>query len=146
LRSYIAEARRRGVHPVLVTSPERRNFDEAGKIKDTLGAYAAAVRKVAAEENVPLIDLNRDSIAIMQALGPEVSPRAFAENGKDRTHNDNYGAWLFAAAIARQVREKIPELASHVLLKDFDPAHPPLPEDLPIAPSIALEENKPEGS
>ncbi|MPS70206.1 MAG: rhamnogalacturonan acetylesterase [Novosphingobium sp.] len=146
LRSYIAEARRRGVHPVLVTSPERRNFDDAGRIKDTLGAYAAAVRKVAAEENVPLIDLNRDSIAIMQALGPDISPRAFAENGKDRTHNNNYGAWLFAAAIARQVREKIPELAPYVVPGNFDPAHPPLPEALPIAPSISLEESKPEGS
>lgn len=146
LRSYIAEARRRGVHPVLITSPERRNFDEAGKIKDTLGSYAMAVRKVAAEENVPLIDLNRDSIAIMQALGPDVSPSAFAENGKDRTHNNNYGAWLFAAAIARQVAEKIPELAPYVTLKDFDPAHPPLPDALPIAPSIPLEETKPEGS
>lgn len=146
LRSYIAEARRRGVHPVLVTSPERRNFDEGGKIKDTLGAYAAAVRKVAAEENVPLIDLNRDSIAIMQALGPEVSPRAFAEDGKDRTHNNNYGAWLFAAAIARQVAEKIPELAPYVTLKTFDPAHPPLPDALPIAASMPLDESKPEGS
>lgn len=146
LRSYVAEARRRGVHPVLVTSPERRNFDASGKIKDTLGAYAEAVRKVAAEEKVPLIDLNRDSIAIMQALGPDISPRAFAENGKDRTHNDNYGAWLFAAAIARQVREKIPELAPYVTVRDFDPTHPPLPDALTIAPSLPLEENKPEGS
>ncbi|WP_395335345.1 rhamnogalacturonan acetylesterase [Novosphingobium sp. BL-8H] len=146
LRSYIAEARRRGVHPVLVTSPERRNFDADGKIKDTLGAYAAAVRKMAAEENVPLIDLNRDSIAIMQALGPDVSPRAFAQDGKDRTHNNNYGAWLFAAAIARQVAEKIPELAPYVVVKPFDPAHPPLPDALPIAPSIPIDESKPEGS
>ena len=146
LRSYIAEARRRGVHPVLVTSPERRNFDDSGKIKDTLGAYAAAVRKVAADENVPLIDLNRDSIAIMQALGPDVSPQAFADNGKDRTHNNNYGAWLFAAAIARQVAEKIPEIAPYVVLRNFDPSHPPLPGAVPIAASIPLDEGKPEGS
>ncbi len=146
LRSYIAEARRRGVHPVLVTSPERRNFDGAGRIKDTLGAYADAVRKVAAQENVPLIDLNRDSIAIMQALGPDVSPRAFAEDGRDKTHNDNYGAWLFAAAIARQIREKIPELAPYVTAPDFDPAHPPLPDALQIAPSLPLAQDKPEGS
>lgn len=146
LRSYIAEARRRGAHPVLVTSPERRNFDAEGKIKDTLGAYAEATRKVAAAENVPLIDLNRDSIAIMQALGPELAPRAFAEEGKDKTHNDNYGAWLFAAAVARQIREKIPELAPYITLHDFDPAHPPLPEDLQIASSLTLKESKPEGS
>lgn len=30
LRTYIAEARRRGAHPVLVTSPERRNYEGEG--------------------------------------------------------------------------------------------------------------------
>ena len=146
LRSYIAEARRRGVHPVLVTSPERRNFEADGHIKNTLGAYADAARKVAAAEDVPLIDLNRDSIAIMQALGPEVSPLAFAQDGKDRTHNNNYGAWLYAAAIARRIGETIPELAPYIVVKGFDPDHPPLPGATPIAASLPLEESKPEGS
>ena len=62
LRTYIAEARRRGARPVLVTSPERRNFDANGRIERTLGDYPAAVRAVAAEEAVPLIDLNAASV------------------------------------------------------------------------------------
>ena len=35
LRTYIAEVRRRGATPILVTSPERRNFDAAGHIVPT---------------------------------------------------------------------------------------------------------------
>lgn len=146
LRSFIAEARARGVHPVLVTSPERRNFDGAGRIKPSLDAYAQAVRDVAKAEGVPLVDLNAASIAIMEALGPEQSPKAFARDGEDRTHNNNYGAWLFAAAVAQGLRSAVPELASHVTLPAFDPAHPPLPADLQIKASLAHLDEKPAGN
>jgi len=92
LRAYIAEARRRGAEVALVTSPERRNFNADGRIRTTLGAYPDAMRRVAAEEGVPLIDLNADSRAIYEALGPDLSPLAFNDGGKDRTHHNNYGA------------------------------------------------------
>ncbi|MCJ2182919.1 rhamnogalacturonan acetylesterase [Novosphingobium sp. 1949] len=146
LRVFIAEARARGMHPVLVASPERRNFDATGRITDTLGAYAQAARRVARAEQVPLIDLNADSVTIMEALGPERAARAFAQNGADRTHTDNYGAWLMAAAVARQVRAKVPALAGHVTLGAFDPAHPPLPEAVAIAPSLTQATGKPAGN
>lgn len=146
LRAFIAEARERGVHPVLVTSPERRNYDAQGRIKDTLGAYAEAVRKVAREDKVPLIDLNADSIAMMEALGPERAATAFAQGGADRTHNNNYGAWLFASAIATRIRATLPELAPHVTLGAFEPANPPLPDTIVIAPSLARLDEKPAGN
>ena len=38
LRTYLAEVRRRGATPILVTSPERRNFDAAGHIVPTASA------------------------------------------------------------------------------------------------------------
>ncbi|MBC8025047.1 MAG: rhamnogalacturonan acetylesterase, partial [Steroidobacteraceae bacterium] len=50
LRAYIAEVRRRGATPILVTSPDRRNFDAAGRIESTLGDYPEAMRVVAREE------------------------------------------------------------------------------------------------
>ena len=58
LKLYIAEARKRGGIPVLVTSMHRRNFDSTGHIVNTLGDYPEAVRQTAREENVALIDLN----------------------------------------------------------------------------------------
>ncbi|AHE56159.1 rhamnogalacturonan acetylesterase [Sphingomonas sanxanigenens] len=146
LRTYIAEARRRGAHPVLVTSPERRNFDAAGRITDTLGAYADAVRRVAKEEGVPLIDLNADSRTIYEALGPEVAPTAFNDGGADKTHHNNYGAWLLASAVAERIRANIPTLAPHISLPAFSPAAPPSAESLAIAPSIARSAERPAGN
>lgn len=146
LRTYIAEARRRGAHPVLVTSPERRNFDGQGRIKDTLGSYAAAVRKVAAEERVPLIDLNADSRTLYEALGPDVAPTAFNQGGADKTHHNNYGAWLLASAVAERIRTQIPELATHVTMPAFAPAKPPAADTLAIVPSLIHSDQRPAGS
>jgi hypothetical protein len=66
----IAEARRRGAFPVLVTPMQRRNFDGA-KIRNTLGDFPESVRQTATEENVPLIDLTKMSIDFYEAPGPE---------------------------------------------------------------------------
>lgn len=145
LRAYIAEARRRGAQPVLVTSPERRNFDAAGRIKDTLGAYAAAVRKVAAEDGVPLIDLNADSKAIYEALGPEVAPTIFNDGGRDKTHHDNAGAWLLARAVAERIRAQVPTLAAHVTAPAFVPGRPQL-ETVAIVPSLIRSDQRPAGN
>ena len=146
LRAYIAEARRRGAQPVLVTPPDRRNFDANGRITSTLADYVAAMKRVATEEQVPLIDLNAASRAIYEALGPKVSPRAFNEGGADKTHHDNYGAFLLADAVARGIRAQIPALAAHVIAPPLDAAHPPLPYALVIAPSLARSDQRPAGS
>lgn len=143
LRAYIAEARRRGAQPVLVTSPERRTF-EGTRIKSTLADYVAAAKRVAAEERIPLIDLNAASTAIYEALGPERTPLAFNDGGRDATHHNNYGAWLLANAVAEGMRD-IGELSTHVASPRFDPARPPLPEAITIAPSIAHSTTRPVG-
>ncbi|MDF0487328.1 rhamnogalacturonan acetylesterase [Sphingomonas sp. H39-1-10] len=146
LAAYIAEARRRGAFPVLVTSPERRTFDARGRIKETLGGYPQAVRALAQAQAVPLIDLNADSRAIYEALGPTVAPRAFANDGADLTHHDDYGAWLLASAVAERIRAAIPALASHVVMPRFSPAHPPAPSEVAIVASAARAADRPAGS
>jgi lysophospholipase L1-like esterase len=146
LRVYIAEARRRGAHPVLVTSPERRNFDADGRIEDTLGAYADAMRQVARADHVPLIDLHADSRALYEALGPDVAPTAFNDGGRDRTHHNNYGAWLLASAVAQRIRTILPALAPHVTTPAFDPRHPPSAAQVGIVPSLIHSDQRPAGS
>jgi lysophospholipase L1-like esterase len=47
LKRYVSEIRRKGAIPVLVTSMNRRRFDESGKIVATLGDYPEAVRQAA---------------------------------------------------------------------------------------------------
>jgi lysophospholipase L1-like esterase len=133
LRTYIAEIRRRGATPILVTSPDRRNFDAKGKITSTLGDYPQAMRDVAREEKAALIDLNPMSRSLYEALGPELAPRAFADEGRDKTHFNDYGAYQLARCVVEGVRGADPALvgglASHLAADagHFDPAHPEPP-------------------
>ncbi len=143
LRAYIAEARARGAHPVLVTSPERRTFED-GRIRSTLADHVDAMKRVAVEEGVPLIDLNAASTAIYEALGPARAPLAFNDGGRDATHHNNYGAWLLANAVAQGMRG-IGGLGPHVAAPRFDPARPPLPEAVAIAPSTLHSTTRPVG-
>jgi lysophospholipase L1-like esterase len=138
LKVFIAEARLRGVTPVLVTPMQRRNFDPAGKIRNTHGDYPQAVREVAAEEKVALIDLERMSVAFYEALGPAKSPLAFSAGGKDVTHHDNYGAYELAKCVVQGIRDAGLPLAQSIAadFTGFDPAHPDSPENfaLPASP------------
>lgn len=72
LRRYVAETRARGAIPVLVTPLTRRQFVD-GQLQNDLLPWADAVRAVAAETNTPLLDLNAESAAAVQALGPMMS-------------------------------------------------------------------------
>ena len=133
LRTYVAEVRRRGATPILVTSPERRNFDATGHIVPSLGDYADAVRAVARDEAIALIDLNQMSIRFYEALGPVHSPWAFADEGRDKTHHSMYGAYSLARMMVEGLRAAPPGLtaglAKHLAADAgaFDPSHPPIP-------------------
>jgi lysophospholipase L1-like esterase len=112
LRTYIAEVRRRGATPILVTSPERRNFDATGHIVPSLGEYPDAVRAVAREERVALIDLNPMSVRFYEKLGPDAAPRAFADEGRDQTHHNEYGADALAGMVVDGLRAADPALTA----------------------------------
>jgi lysophospholipase L1-like esterase len=74
LRRYVAEARSAGAIPVLVTPLSRRIFKD-GLLQDTLAPWAAAIRNVAEDMRVPVIDLHARSKAVVEALGPVASTR-----------------------------------------------------------------------
>jgi lysophospholipase L1-like esterase len=136
LKVFIAEARRRGAFPVLVTPMQRRNFD-GFKIRNSLGEFPESVRQTAREENVPLIDLEKMSIALYEALGPDKSPLAFS-GGRDATHHSAYGAYELAKCIVEGVRANHLDFARFIVpdYQPFDPAHPDPPEkfDIPASP------------
>jgi lysophospholipase L1-like esterase len=134
LRAYIAEARRRGAIPVLITSPERRNFDAHGQIVDTLEGYPEAMRAIAREDSVALIDLNAMSKTFYEALGPERAALAFRDGGHDRTHHSEYGAYELARMVVTGIRAadpaRVSDLARHLVSEValFDPRQPDAPE------------------
>jgi lysophospholipase L1-like esterase len=68
LKRYVEETRAAGAIPVLVTPLTRRSFKD-DKLDNDLGPWADAARKVAAEMNVPLVDLYARSQEAVQAMG-----------------------------------------------------------------------------
>jgi lysophospholipase L1-like esterase len=137
LRKFIREARVRGAIPVLVTPMLRRKFDDKGHIINTHGDYPEAMRQVAEEELVALIDLFEMSRILYEALGPDDSKELFVyypagtfpgQEGdlKDDSHHSSYGAYELAKCIVNGIREKLPELALALRhdIPEFDPAHP----------------------
>lgn len=148
LRAFIAEARLRGATPILVTPTERRNFDASGHIVPSHGDYPDAVRAVAREEKVGLIDLTRMTTTFYEALGPQRSPLAFNDGGKDKTHHDNYGAYEIARMVASSLVSADPRLAAHLLPegRSYDPAKPDPPERFALPASAEHSEVRPDGS
>lgn len=102
LKKFVLAARQRGGIPVLITPVQRRSFDEQGKITNSHGDYPEAVRQVAKEENVPLIDLNLMSKTLYESWGPEKSKLAFAPN--DNTHHNDYGSLEIAKLIVAGIK------------------------------------------
>lgn len=69
MAGYVRDVRSAGATPVLVTPLTRRQF-KAGKLEPGLEPWAKAVRQVAKANAVALLDLHRDSLNAVQALGP----------------------------------------------------------------------------
>lgn len=95
----------------------RRSFGDDGKIKDTHGEYPAAMRKLAEEEGVPVIELNEMTRTLYETLGVEESRRAFVQYPantfpgqtkalEDNTHFNPYGAYQIAKCILQGIKIK----------------------------------------
>ncbi|HMY75452.1 MAG TPA: rhamnogalacturonan acetylesterase [Blastocatellia bacterium] len=124
LKLFVTEARKLGATPVLVTSMHRRTFDAAGKITNSLGDYPEAVRQLAKEEDVALIDLHAMSKTLYEALGPEKSGALFKEG--DGTHHSNYGSYELARCIVEGIKANKLGLAKFLVttVSSFNPAKP----------------------
>ncbi|MFH1496671.1 MAG: rhamnogalacturonan acetylesterase [Verrucomicrobiota bacterium] len=107
LRRFVTEARAVGARPVLVT-PVRRRLFKNGEPTIELRPYAEAMRAVAVEMDVPLIDLYTDSGKLYAQLG-EAGSEAYTMNhidladrpgNGDRTHFTETGAREMARLVA----------------------------------------------
>jgi lysophospholipase L1-like esterase len=159
LKEWIAEARKRQMIPVLVTSMNRRSFDSSGHIINTLDDYPEAMRQTGKEENAAVIDLNAMSKILYEAWGPEKSIRAFVHfpantfpnqpnELKDNTHFTYYGAYELAKCVVNGIKQNIPSLAKYLkkTMPVFDPSHPDPFEQFHIPPSSFTGSTKPDGN
>jgi lysophospholipase L1-like esterase len=118
---YIAEARAIGAKPILITSLTRRTFSK-DKIRGELKPWADAAAKVAAEREIPLVDLFTRSVALHNQLGPFGSAAfnppskkgGFKTAGTDGAHLSEHGAAIIAKIIAEELRKVEPEFAKHL--------------------------------
>jgi lysophospholipase L1-like esterase len=121
MRRYIEQARGAGAQPVIVTSLSRRTYQN-GKLVQDLKAYAAAARRVGQEQDVPVIDLNAQSVKLLETMTQEqadefdaaVHPDA-RDKGPDRTHLNAKGAAVFGRMVADSLGKVCVELGPDVI-------------------------------
>jgi lysophospholipase L1-like esterase len=130
LRRYVSQARAAGIKPVLVTPLTRRYFEADGKVHSDLLAHSETMKKVATEMKVPLVDLQADSIALLNQVGEASGDRLAImkkdADGKtiyDKTHLNWAGSYVFGRIVAVDLGKVVPELAQYV--KPNQPRLPP---------------------
>lgn len=123
---FITEIRANKARPVLITPVARRQFDSSGNIVGTHDVYSELVRKVAREQAIPLIDLDRKSQALLQSFGEESSKLLFLQlepgehpnypDGKiDNTHFSELGARKMAQLVLAEIKALKLDLAERIV-------------------------------
>ena len=122
---YIDLSRQYGAMPVLVTPMGRRRYDSNGYFINDFIDRSAAMKQLATEKSVPLIDLNAKSIAFYNSIGvpattdvflwlpPNVYPR-FPNGIPDITHFQEYGAGQLARLVVQGIEENKLDMRSFI--------------------------------
>ncbi len=120
LLRFVKDTRAHGAHPVLATSVARRKWNDAAELIPTHGDYPDVVRALAADEKVPLLELENLTTELERSLGVEGSKKlhlwftpgelaSVTKELRDDTHYSDYGARRVAAlAAAEIIRLKLP--------------------------------------
>ena len=113
LRYYIDGVREKGGIPVLLTPVARRWFKEGKLDRGCHSDYPAAMKAVAAEKDVTLLDVTTPTLDWIEGLGDEASKAYFMiSTGKDdNTHLVPAGARKVTEIVCGLIKEQLPELA-----------------------------------
>ena len=123
LAQFVDEARAAGIKPILVTPVSRRYWQEDGTIKDDLISKVAAMRQVATDKKVPLLELHERAVDLYLKVGRKVSetwglPKAdSAHPGTvilDKTHFNAEGSAAMGKIVADELKRVVPELAKYI--------------------------------
>jgi lysophospholipase L1-like esterase len=122
MKAYVLDARAAGVTPILVTPMEVRKYTKDGKLVHNYDDYAAAIRKVGADTDTPVIDLYAKSNAFLetqtQAQADELDhvdptqPKVV-----DRAHLNRTGSALIGGFVAEGLATAVPALAKSVRIQ-----------------------------
>ncbi len=115
LEIFIDTALQNRAIPVLLT-PLCRRLWENGELQHTFGDYPRVIRQLAAQRNLPLIDMYAESFRLVREAGEEGSRRyymqlepgrypAYPAGLQDDTHPRREGAEVFARIAAEGLRK-----------------------------------------
>jgi lysophospholipase L1-like esterase len=145
LRQMVTEARGAEAIPVLVTPQQLRSgfFDAQAQPPATLGEFPPAIRGVARELGVPLVDLYATSTTLYGVVGPSKLPAAFI----DGAHHTTWGAYLLAQCVLQACIDLSLPCARHILpdWAHFDPAQPLPFDQFHLPPDPQLDPARPGG-
>jgi lysophospholipase L1-like esterase len=102
LRTYVDAFVSAGTVPILVTPMHRRAFQN-GKVTQGLKPYAEAMKAVAAQKKVPVVDLYARSGELFERLG-EAGSADLSCSPEDRTHFSEKGARALAAIVLEELK------------------------------------------
>lgn len=106
LARFINETKAKGAHPVLLTPIVRRMFGSDGNLIHEHEEYAKAVRELAKDTDVPLIDMTQLSSQyenIAGITGSRALHEYFPGTEIDNTHLCQFGAYITARCVAEQI-------------------------------------------
>lgn len=160
LKIFIDRVRKAGGELIFCTPTQRRRFDDSQtKLVNTHGDFPAAMKAVAEHENVPLIDLHKQTTILFEALGFENSKKAlvhypantFPNQAKalaDNTHFNNYGAYQVAKIVVMGMKQLNLPFMKHLRsdFVDYNPSHPDNWEEFKWAPAKNADLVKPDGN
>lgn len=129
LIKFIKDTRDRHGIPVLITPVARRKFNAEGIVEGTHDEYSAIVRNVALTQHVALIDLDKESQALLQQLGSAASALLYnhlvpgehpnyPKGSADDTHFNELGARRMAEIVLADIRSLKLELSNHIAKGD----------------------------
>ena len=138
LKIYVDQIREKGATPIFVTPTQRRRFED-GKIVETHGQYPDAMRFVAKDLDVQLIELHDMTRTFLETLGVEDSKRSlvhypigtFPNQTKvfeDNTHWNPYGAYEISRMIVKGIKDLNLPLVKYIR-PDYQDYFPGKPDD-----------------
>ncbi|MEY2867930.1 MAG: hypothetical protein RIR01_330 [Bacteroidota bacterium] len=159
LKEFVSRTREKGGIPVLITPTQRRRFNADGTLQPTHGEFPDAMRKVAEEMKVPLIDVTNMTTSMYESWGDELSKKAFVfypantfpnqeKALADNTHFGSFGANEVAKCVVQGIRDLGLDIAKNIknTVPKYDPKKPSQPAEWTVPASLRIETTKPDGN
>ena len=139
LKKFVDRVREKQGKIIFCTPTQRLFFEKDGTLRNTHGDFPDAMRAVAQRENVPLIDLNKETKTLFETMGNEGSKhllvhyplgtfpwqeKVFADN----THFNPFGAYEVAKLVVMGMKQN-GLLADGWLSADWTDFNPATPDN-----------------